>query len=120
MKDDNITGTDFSPGDAVDMRDGPDVYAIGVEIGIVDGIVAELGRLGPGAIVFEAGLCTLFRRHRASVKRAIQRHELPEPTRLFGQPCWTVKALVDHFEARLSAAAKERERLAEKISRLRP
>ena len=84
------------------------------------GIIAELGQLGSGAIITEEGVARLFRRHPASVKRAVQRGELPEPCRMFGQSTWTVGVLIGHIEKRLEKAAKEAEREASKIARLSP
>ena len=84
------------------------------------GIIAALGELGAGAIIMEEGVAGLFKRHVASVKRAVQRGELPPPTRIFGQNTWTVGILVGHIEQRLEAAAAERERIEQKIARLSP
>jgi hypothetical protein len=82
------------------------------------GIVAVLGELKPAAIISEEGVARLFNRHVASVKRAIQRGELPPPTRLFGQNVWTVGALIRHIETRLDQAAKDAERTAHRIATL--
>ena len=49
------------------------------------GIIAILGELKPGAIITEEGAAHLFGRHVASVKRAVQRGELPPPSPLRGQ-----------------------------------
>lgn len=84
------------------------------------GIIAILGDLPKGAIVTEEGLATMFDRHIASVKRAVQRGELPAPARLFGGNCWTAGVLVHHIEERLAQAAQETERLAQKIAQLSP
>ncbi|HLX64688.1 MAG TPA: hypothetical protein VKX17_25685 [Planctomycetota bacterium] len=74
------------------------------------GIFAELGALPAGAIVNETALARIFGRHTESVKRAIDRGELPAPARMFGSNCWTAGAIVRHLERRLEAAAKEQER----------
>ena len=84
------------------------------------GIIALLGELKPGAIITEEGMAQLFQRHPASVKRAVQRGELPPPCRLFGGNAWTVGALVRHIESRLEAAAKEAEAIERKIAQLSP
>ena len=84
------------------------------------GIVKELGELGLGAIITEAGLARMFSRHPASVKRAVERGELPPPTRLFGGKAWTVKTLLNHIEKRLERAAKEAEKNERKFQSLRP
>ena len=77
-----------------------------------------LGELKPAAIITEEGVARLFNRHMASVKRAVQRRELPPPTRLFGQNVWTVGTLIRHIESRLDQAAKDVERTAQKIATL--
>jgi hypothetical protein len=84
------------------------------------GIVAELGSLGPGAVLTEEGLARLFSRHRASVKRAVGRGELPPPCRLFGGNVWTAGALVSHFERRQEDAARESAELSRKVHHLKP
>jgi hypothetical protein len=73
------------------------------------GIIAILGDLGPGTVINEEALATLFQRSPSSVKRAVDKGELPEPVRLFAQPTWTVRVLVDHLEKRLRKAAQRRE-----------
>jgi hypothetical protein len=84
------------------------------------GIIAALGELKPGAIVTEEGVAHLFNRHVASVKRAIERGELPPPCRLFGTRVWTARALIRHIESRLEHAAKDIARIARKIATLSP
>jgi hypothetical protein len=84
------------------------------------GIVRELGDLGSGAIITEAGLARLLHRHPASIKRAVERGELPHPTRLLGGPVWTAGSIVRHLEARLAEAAKEAERMARRIAAVTP
>jgi hypothetical protein len=84
------------------------------------GIIQELGELGSGAVITESGLAKLIHRHPISVKRAVERGELPPPVRLFGRPAWTVGVIVRHLEARLEQAAKEAERTARRISQLSP
>ena len=81
------------------------------------GIIAILGDLGPGAVINEEALATLFRRSASSVKRAVDKGELPEPIRLFAQPTWTVRVLVDHLEQRLRQAAQKRKEQEEGVAR---
>ena len=101
---------DVSPPGGEDLPDAGDL----------PGIIALLGELKPGAILTEAGVAGLFRRHVASVKRAVQRGELPPPCRLFGSNAWTAGSLVKHIEQRLAEAAKEAEGMARKLARLAP
>lgn len=84
------------------------------------GIIAALGAMPPGTIVTEEGLAHLFNRHVVSVKRAVERGELPPPCRLFGARVWTAGALIRYIEHRLAAAAKEAARDAERIRNLSP
>ena len=88
--------------------------------GGLPGIVRQLGELGEGAVVFERGLADLFGRHPVSIKRAVDRGELPVPVRLLGQAAWTVGAILRFLEDRQSNAAKEKERTARKIAKLSP
>ncbi|MBI2505056.1 MAG: hypothetical protein HYW07_17700 [Candidatus Latescibacteria bacterium] len=88
--------------------------------GELPGIIALLGELKPGAVLFEEGLARLFDRHPASIKRAVQRGELPPPCRLFGGNAWTAGALVRHIEKRLEQAAKESERQSQRVAKLSP
>ena len=82
------------------------------------GVIAALGELKPGSIVTEEGVAGLFNRHVASVKRAVQRRELPPPCRLFGTNVWTAGVLVRYIETRLEQGAKDVEREARRLANL--
>jgi len=97
-----------------------DSDSTGVETASLPGIIRELGDLGPGAVITEGGLARLFRRHPVSIKRAVQRGELPPPCRLCGSSAWTAGVIVRHLESRLEKAAKDMARLEQKIARLSP
>jgi hypothetical protein len=84
------------------------------------GIIPILGELKPGALVTEKGLALLFKRHPASIKRMIHRGELPRPCRMAGSNTWTAGAIVRHVEARMEEAAREAERMEQKLARLSP
>lgn len=84
------------------------------------GIVRDLGDLPTGAILREEDLARIFRRHPVSIKRAVERGELPPPVRMLGKPRWTAGAILAHLEARLEAAQREAEKNALRISRLSP
>lgn len=96
------------PADAVGAQD-----VSCTEENLLPGIVQEMGRLGPGAIIFEDGLARLIGKHPISVKRAVARGELPPPARFMGKPCWTAGAIIRHLEAKLEAAAREAAILAQ-------
>jgi len=84
------------------------------------GVWRELGDLPSGAIISEEALARIFGRHPVSIKRAVQRGELPPPTRLLGGPVWTVGAILNHVEGRLEAARKDAERTERKLRELSP
>ncbi|MEE2658306.1 MAG: hypothetical protein VX733_07365 [Candidatus Latescibacterota bacterium] len=84
------------------------------------GVIAELGNLGAGAVVTEAGLARMFHRHPASIKRAVTRRELPAPCRLLGQNVWTVGTIRDHIEQRMEDAARESTDATLKVLELSP
>ena len=81
-------------------------------------VCRELGDLPAGALVTEAGLAKMLHKHPESIRRAVERGELPRPARLMGKPTWTVGAIVRHIEARLNAEAKEADRFKRKVSSL--
>ena len=81
-------------------------------------IVRALGDLPADSVVTEDGLAKMFDRHGVSVRRAVERGELPPSVRLFGKPVWTIGILRNHMSRRLEQAQKEADRLNQKISQL--
>ena len=77
------------------------------------GIIAILGDLGQGALINEKGLAVLFNCHPLSIRRAVNRGELPVPIRMLGKRTWTVGAIIRHVEGRLKDAAREAHILAQ-------
>lgn len=100
------------------IDDSPLVEGSADEEKELPGIIVELGQLPPGAVVTEAGLAKIFHRHQVSVRRAVDRGELPVPTRLFGRQVWTAEAIRAHLSKRLEAAARDSEQAARRISKL--
>ena len=86
--------------------------------GLSSGVIRELGELPAGAVISEQGLARIFDRHKVSIKRAVERGELPPSVRLFGEPVWTVKAILEHLGNRLEQAKKETEQLQKQIKNL--
>mgnify|MGYP001127876166 CR=1 FL=1 len=84
------------------------------------GIVTRLGEVPPGSIITEEGLAVILGRHPVSIKRAVERGELPPPVRLLGKPVWTASFVLNHLEGRLRKAGDERKRDERRISQLRP
>jgi hypothetical protein len=81
-------------------------------------IIREIGDLPPEAVISERALAKIFDRHRVSIKRAVERGELPPSIRLFGEPIWTIKALREHLGKRLNEAMRESEQMQKKINEL--
>jgi len=82
------------------------------------GIVRQLGELPDGTIINEEALAKMFDRCQVSIKRAIQRGELPAPVKLLGMPVWTVGKLLSYINERLDIAQKEEERARKKFEDL--
>jgi len=80
------------------------------------GVIRELGELPPDTVLSEEALAKIFSWHRVSIKRAVERGELPPSIRMFGQSCWTVGCIREHLAKRLEAAKKEDEQLQRRIS----
>lgn len=85
-----------------------------------EGVFPEIGELPDGAILTEDALARIFRRHPVSIKRAVERGELPPPTRLLGGPVWTAAAILNHINGRLDMAKKDKTKIARKVDDLRP
>ena len=95
--------------------------AAGEEVlGCTMGSIGSLGDLKPGTVITEEGIATLFNRHVTSVKRAVQRGELPPPCKLFGGNVWTARSIIRHIERRLAEEASEAELLAKRVTRISP
>ena len=80
-------------------------------------VCTELGRLNDGTIVSEGGLARIFGKHPISIKRAVERGELPPPTKLMGKPVWTVGSIRQHIEQRLEIEARYRRQMEERLTR---
>ncbi|MFC1707598.1 helix-turn-helix transcriptional regulator [Planctomycetota bacterium] len=81
------------------------------------GVYRVFGELPDDAIVNEEGLAAVFGKHRKSIKRAVNRGELPPPFRFMGQPAWRVASIREHFakaEAKVEKEAARRARLVER------
>lgn len=81
---------------------------------------AGLRLLEDGAIITEGELATIFDKHPASIKRAVERGELPPSTRFMGKPVWTVGAIRTHIGERLDEEKRAQQQLQRKVTRLSP
>lgn len=71
------------------------------------GIFTAFGTMPSSTVLSEDGLATIMGKNcRESIKRAVERGELPQPTKLMGKNCWTAGKIVAHIEASLDAEAR--------------
>ena len=82
------------------------------------GIIRLIGDLPDGAIINEQALAELFDRCQISIKRAINRGELPPPVKLLGMPVWTAEKILNHLNDRLDSAEKTEKTKREKFENL--
>lgn len=78
-------------------------------------IFAEFNQLDDSALITEVGLAMLLNKHPVSLRRALERGELPASTKLMGKPIWSVQAIRDHINKRLAQSAAEQDELARTI-----
>jgi predicted DNA-binding transcriptional regulator AlpA len=83
-------------------------------------IMTALAVLPPQTLISESKLAQMAGRHVTSVKRAVQRGELPPPVPLFGANVWTVAAILAHISARLEAERMAAAQTARRVQHLRP
>jgi hypothetical protein len=82
--------------------------------------MTALAMLPPLTLISEYKLAQLFGRHVTSVKRAVQRGELPPPVPLFGVNYWTVAAILEYISARLEAKRTAAAQTARRVQHLQP
>jgi hypothetical protein len=82
--------------------------------------MTALAVLPAQTLISETKLAQMAGRHITSVKRAIQRGELPPPVPLLGANVWTVAAILAHINARLEAERQTAAQTARRIQHLRP
>jgi predicted DNA-binding transcriptional regulator AlpA len=83
-------------------------------------IMTALAVLPPQTLISESKLAQMAGRHITSVKRAVQRGELPPPVPLFGANVWTVAAILEFISARLEAERTAAAQMARRVQQLRP
>ena len=83
-------------------------------------LMTTLAILPKDAIISEQQFAQLFRRHITSVKRAIQRGELPPSVPLLNEQVWTVGVILAHLNARLEAERAAAAQAARRVQHLRP
>ncbi len=73
-----------------------------------EGIYEDLALLPPRTLITEVGLARLLGKGcRETIKRAVERGELPRPVRFLGKNTWTVDVIISHIEDQLAAEARK-------------
>lgn len=72
--------------------------------GDVDQGLAALNAMKLNALISETELARILHRDPKSIKRAVERQELPPPCRFLGRNVWTVGAIIRHVEAAIDRA----------------
>jgi hypothetical protein len=80
----------------------------------------EFGELADHDVITEEELADAFGKHPISIKRALERGELPPPVRFLGKRAWTAGAIRKHLQNRLTEALDEHNRTTSRIRRLSP
>jgi hypothetical protein len=90
------------------------------EVEPVVAFLTALSALPPETLISESQLAQMAGRHVTSLKRAIQRGELPPPVPFLGENVWTVGAIRAHISARLEAERTAAAQTARRVQHLRP
>jgi len=80
-----------------------------LETGYCDAIISSLAELNENAIIPEKALADIFSCSTITIKRAVDRGELPQPIRMFAKPSWTAGNILRHVNTRLEEAQREAE-----------
>jgi len=91
-----------------------------IDLGVADyssRIITDFGDLPPDTLLTERALAGIFGLCTTSIKRAVERGELPPPVKVCGKPRWTVKSIVDHIDAGLETVKQEAEADAKRMAR---
>ena len=71
-------------------------------------------------VLFEDDLADRFDVARRTIRRMVQRGELPKPFRMNGKSAWLAEHVDAHIRQRAERAVKEGERARAKIERIYP
>ena len=83
-------------------------------------IMTALAELPPHALISEHQLAQVFGRHVSSIRRAIQRGELPPSVPLLNDHVWTAAILWEHISARLETARQAAAQTVRRLHDFRP
>jgi len=81
-------------------------------------LIDSLARLPEKTILDEHRLASLLGVTGRTVRRMVQRHELPPPISFGGRSCWFAGRVLAHLDAQFERAEREAERHAAKLRTL--
>ena len=70
-------------------------------------MIDELFKMDEKTIISIHEMAKIFQKSSLSVRRAVQRNELPPPVKLLGRDSWLVGNILKHFSNRLDTAKKQ-------------
>ena len=83
------------------------------------GVFAVIGTLPAAALVSEEGLAVALGVNKRTIRRMVQRGELPPGVPFAGRTTWLAGKIIAHFGQRAERAARDAERIMRKLE-LRP
>ncbi len=75
-------------------------------------LITKLAELPERTVLDEAELADVLGVQKRTVRRMVQRGELPPPVRFGGRSTWQIGGILRHYEARADKAARDAERQA--------
>ncbi|MDF1660654.1 MAG: hypothetical protein P1V97_02700 [Planctomycetota bacterium] len=71
-----------------------------------EGVFTDLAELPGDTFITEEALAKMMNRCRKTIKRSVQRRELPPSVSFIGQKGWIVDSILNHVKQRLQDAAR--------------
>ena len=90
------------------------------DLGDLPGVWREFNELGQNTIVTEGAVAAILGKHLMSIRRAIDKQQLPPPVKLMDQRVWRLGAILDFIDGRLAAEQKDAEKLRRKVLEMAP
>lgn len=84
------------------------------------GIWREFNDLGRDTLISEAAMAQIFGKHLMSIRRAIDKQQLPQPAKLMDARVWRLGTILDFIDARLKAEQKEADKLRRRVLEMAP
>jgi predicted ATPase len=84
----------------------------------IDRGLETLNTMATETMISEAELARIINRNPKSIKRAIDRQELPPPGRWFGRNVWTVGSIRRHIEAAIDQGRQDVGSATQKVAKL--